>query len=106
MIPLSEQLKHFKEYQAKLEEAIGKDKTKELISNALFMVSAGTNDFVVNYFTIPIRRKSYTIPSFMNFVLQEARQVLQVLSTLLYTRRNRIIKDVLIYEHTILVEII
>ncbi|KAI3456199.1 hypothetical protein Pfo_012862 [Paulownia fortunei] len=77
VISLSEQLEHFKEYQAKLEAAIGKDKTKELINNAMFLVSAGTNDFVVNYFTIPIRRRNYTIPSYMNFVLQEARQLFQ-----------------------------
>ncbi|KAL0363425.1 UNVERIFIED_CONTAM: GDSL esterase/lipase [Sesamum calycinum] len=79
VVSLSEQLDHFKEYRAKLEAAIGKDKTKELINNALFLVSAGTNDFVVNYFTIPIRRYNYTIPSYMNFVLQEARQLLQAL---------------------------
>ncbi|KAK4440008.1 GDSL esterase/lipase [Sesamum alatum] len=79
VISVSEQLDHFKEYRAKLEAAIGKDKTKELINNALFLVSAGTNDFVVNYFTIPIRRYNYTIPTYMNFVLQEARQLLQAL---------------------------
>ncbi|KAL0353024.1 UNVERIFIED_CONTAM: GDSL esterase/lipase [Sesamum angustifolium] len=79
VVSLSEQLDHFKEYRAKLEAAIGKDKTKELINNALFLVSAGTNDFVVNYFTIPIRRYNYTIPSYMNFMLQEARQLLQAL---------------------------
>ncbi|KAL0305680.1 UNVERIFIED_CONTAM: GDSL esterase/lipase [Sesamum radiatum] len=72
---------HFKEYRAKLEAGIGKDKTKELIKNALFLVSAGTNDFVVNYFTIPIRRYNYTIPSYMNFVLQEALQLLQIKSS-------------------------
>ncbi|KAK6149972.1 hypothetical protein DH2020_017497 [Rehmannia glutinosa] len=77
VISISEQMEHFKEYHGKLEAAIGKEKTKELINNALFLVSAGTNDFVVNYFTIPIRRKNYTIPGYMNFVLQESRQFFQ-----------------------------
>ncbi|KAG8385487.1 hypothetical protein BUALT_Bualt03G0050500 [Buddleja alternifolia] len=79
VIPISDQLQHFKEYQAKMEATIGKEKTKELINNALFLVSAGTNDFVVNYFTIPIRRRNYTIPSYMDFVLQHARQLFQQL---------------------------
>ncbi|MFX9848094.1 SGNH/GDSL hydrolase family protein, partial [Acinetobacter baumannii] len=60
VIPLSQQLENFKEYQAKLQVTMGKDKTKELINKALFLVSAGTNDFVVDYFTLPIRRRNYT----------------------------------------------
>ncbi|PIN10422.1 Triacylglycerol lipase [Handroanthus impetiginosus] len=77
VISLSDQLENFKEYRAKLEAAIGKDRTKEHFNNALFLVCAGTNDFVVNYFTIPIRRRSYTIPSYMDFLLQESRKFLQ-----------------------------
>ncbi|KAL6574046.1 hypothetical protein OROHE_001588 [Orobanche hederae] len=78
VISLSDQLENFKNgYRPKIEAAIGKDKTKELINNALFFVSAGTNDFVVNYFMLPIRRRNYTIPGYMNFVLRETRQLLQ-----------------------------
>ncbi|GFP97557.1 GDSL esterase/lipase at5g45960 [Phtheirospermum japonicum] len=77
VIPLSEQLEYLKEYKMNLEAAIGKYKTNRLINNALFLVSAGTNDFVLNYFTLPIRRSNYTIPAYMNFVLQKTRQFLQ-----------------------------
>ncbi|KAL3643488.1 hypothetical protein CASFOL_014303 [Castilleja foliolosa] len=77
VIPLSKQLEHLREYKTKLESTIGKNKTKELINNALFFVSAGTNDFVLNYFMLPIRRSNYTIPAYMNFVLRQTRHVLQ-----------------------------
>ncbi|CAA0817841.1 GDSL esterase/lipase [Striga hermonthica] len=77
VISFSEQLEHFKSYRAKLETALGKDRTMEIVKNALFLVSAGTNDFVVNYFSVPIRRNNYTISKYTSFVLQEARQVLQ-----------------------------
>ncbi|CAA2954887.1 GDSL esterase lipase At5g45960-like [Olea europaea subsp. europaea] len=77
VISLSKQLEYLKEYKAKLKETIGKEKMEELINNALFIVSAGTNDFVVNYFTIPIRRRSYTIPTYMDFVLQQSQQFMQ-----------------------------
>ncbi|KAK4491644.1 hypothetical protein RD792_002407 [Penstemon davidsonii] len=79
VISLSKQLEYFKEYKGKLQAAIGEEKTKQLINNALFFVSAGTNDFVVNYFTLPIRRTSYDIPSYMNFILQESQQFFQEL---------------------------
>ncbi|GER41612.1 GDSL esterase/lipase [Striga asiatica] len=51
-----------------------KSETMEIVKNALFLVSAGTNDFVVNYFTVPIRRNNYTISEYTSFILQEARQ--------------------------------
>ncbi|KAH6790329.1 GDSL-like Lipase/Acylhydrolase superfamily protein [Perilla frutescens var. frutescens] len=79
VIPLSGQLNYLKEYKGKVEAAIGKEKAKEVIRNALFLVSAGTNDFVINYFTIPIRRQSYTIQSYINFVVKGVRQFLQEL---------------------------
>ncbi|EYU28039.1 hypothetical protein ABFS82_13G100800 [Erythranthe guttata] len=77
VISMWEQLEQFREYKAKVEAAVGKDKTKELINNAIYFVSAGTNDFVVNYFTMPIRRRTYTIPTYTTFLLQHARQFFQ-----------------------------
>ncbi|XP_047956646.1 GDSL esterase/lipase At5g45960-like [Salvia hispanica] len=79
VIPLSDQLSHLKEYRQKVEAVVGEAKAKEVLSNALFLVSAGTNDFVVNYFTLPIRRRSYTIPRYIDFVSNGATQFLQEL---------------------------
>ncbi|XP_009618391.1 GDSL esterase/lipase At5g45960-like [Nicotiana tomentosiformis] len=79
VISLSKQLEYFKEYQEKLEAAIGKEQTQNLIKEALFIVSAGTNDFVVNYNTLPIRRKSYSLSSYTDFLLQHAQLFLQEL---------------------------
>ncbi|KAL1537821.1 GDSL esterase/lipase-like protein [Salvia divinorum] len=79
VITLSDQLNHLKEYRLKVEAAVGEAKAKEVISNALFLVSAGTNDFVVNYFALPIRRRTYTIPSYIAFVSDGATQFLQEL---------------------------
>ncbi|XP_027111852.1 GDSL esterase/lipase At5g45960 [Coffea arabica] len=77
VISLSKQLEYFKEYQLKVAAAIGQEKTGELIRNAMFLVSAGTNDFVVNYFTMPIRRKAYTISGYTDFCLQNVQHFLQ-----------------------------
>ncbi|CAK9177052.1 unnamed protein product [Ilex paraguariensis] len=83
VIPMSEQLEYFREYKSKLELAIGKRGTKNLINKAGFIVSAGTNDFVVNYFGTPIRRQSYTVSGYQQFLMQHVQQFIQVCPLLL-----------------------
>nr|GMD03041.1 GDSL esterase/lipase At5g45960-like [Ipomoea batatas] len=77
VISLQNQLENFKEYKAKMEEKIGKGETEGIVKNALFVVSAGTNDFVVNYNTLPIRRRTYTLPEYIHFVQQHLQEFLQ-----------------------------
>ncbi|CAK9148213.1 unnamed protein product [Ilex paraguariensis] len=77
VIPMSKQLEYFREYKCKLELAIGKRRTTMLINKAAFIVSAGTNDFVVNYFGTPIRRQSYTVSGYQQFLMQLVRQFIQ-----------------------------
>ncbi|KAB2081923.1 hypothetical protein ERO13_A05G157400v2 [Gossypium hirsutum] len=77
VISLPKQLEYFKEYKKRLQSAIGNRRTEAIIKEAVFLISCGTNDFVVNYFTLPIRRKSYTVSAYQQFVLQSFKQVLQ-----------------------------
>ncbi|KAI3466716.1 hypothetical protein Pfo_023379 [Paulownia fortunei] len=77
VIPIQKQLEYFKEYKTKLEVAIGKERTKTLISKAAFLISAGTNDIVINYFGTPFRRKTYNITSYQQFLLQNVQQFMQ-----------------------------
>lgn len=78
VISLPRQLEYFQEYKQRLEAAIGKEQTERHVKKAVFLISAGTNDFVVNYFTVPIRRKSFTVSSYQQFVLQKVREFIQV----------------------------
>lgn len=77
VISMSKQLEYFKEYQTRLEVAVGKKRAKHVISNALFLVSAGTNDFIVNYYTVPIRRKSYDVHGYMDFLMKQVHQFMK-----------------------------
>ncbi|KAL5575329.1 hypothetical protein UlMin_017028 [Ulmus minor] len=77
VIPVLQQLEYFKEYKKRVERVIGKQKTEEHIKKAIFFISAGTNDFVVNYFTIPIRRNSYSVSTYQLFLIQHVKQFLQ-----------------------------
>ncbi|KAI3719005.1 hypothetical protein L6452_19892 [Arctium lappa] len=79
VLSLPQQLEYFKEYKARLTAEIGKKKTKEIIKNALYLVSAGTNDFVVNYFTLPFRRHEYSLPSYISFIMKRQLDFMQAL---------------------------
>lgn len=78
VIDIPSQLEYFREYKKKLEAKMGKQKMEKHIEEALFCVSAGTNDFVINYFIIPIRRKTFTIEAYQQFVISNLKQFIQV----------------------------
>ncbi|CAL0312079.1 unnamed protein product [Lupinus luteus] len=81
VIPIAKQLEYFKECKKKLEGMLGSQRTENHMKNALFFISAGTNDFVVNYFSMPIRRKSYTLFTYQQFLLQHVKESIQNLWT-------------------------
>ncbi|PWA48680.1 GDSL-like Lipase/Acylhydrolase superfamily protein [Artemisia annua] len=77
VIPLPRQLEYFREYKTRLAAKFGQKRTMEIVNNALYIVSAGTNDFVVNYFTLPIQRHKYSLPSYMDFVMNKQLDFLE-----------------------------
>nr|GMD11523.1 GDSL esterase/lipase At5g45960-like [Ipomoea batatas] len=76
-ISLETQLEYFREYKKKLESEIGEEKTKSIVSNAAFLISAGTNDMVINYYATPFRRRSYTVAEYHQYLLQLTQQFIQ-----------------------------
>ncbi|KVH89513.1 Lipase, GDSL [Cynara cardunculus var. scolymus] len=80
----SQQLDLFKEYKAKLEVAIGKERTEDLVGRAGYLVSSGTNDFTFNYYgPLRIRQSSYpTISEYQKYQWQLIEQFLQELMDL------------------------
>ncbi|KAI4296851.1 hypothetical protein L6164_036771 [Bauhinia variegata] len=77
VIPLSKQLEYFKDCKKRLESVLGKQGTENHMEKAVFLISAGTNDFVLNYFTLPIRRKSYTLFNYQHFLTQQVQEFIQ-----------------------------
>ncbi|KAL5791692.1 hypothetical protein ACOSP7_000286 [Xanthoceras sorbifolium] len=70
VIPLWKELEYYKEYQDKLKAYLGDDKAKEILREALYTISLGTNDFIENYYTIPGgRRKQFTINQYQDFLI-------------------------------------
>ncbi|GLT39280.1 hypothetical protein SLA2020_134780 [Shorea laevis] len=74
VLSFSNQLRLFKEYKEKLKSAMGEEKTTEFLSEALFMVCAGSNDITVTYFITPFRKVIFNIDSYTDFMTMLALQ--------------------------------
>ncbi|KAJ0261936.1 GDSL esterase/lipase [Hirschfeldia incana] len=70
-IPVSQQPNMFKSYIARLKSIVGDKKAMEIINNALVIISAGSNDFILNFYTVPARRLEYPLISdYQDFILK------------------------------------
>ncbi|CAN7012104.1 hypothetical protein IGI04_012664 [Brassica rapa subsp. trilocularis] len=68
VLPLWKQLEYYKEYQTKLEAYQGKDRATDTITNSLYLISIGTNDFLENYFAFPGRSSQYSVDLYQDFL--------------------------------------
>ena len=74
VIPLWQEVENYKEYQNKLRAYAGTQKANTIISEALYLISIGTNDFLENYYIIPNGRQTqFTIDQYQNFLIGLAR---------------------------------
>ncbi|MBA0700575.1 hypothetical protein Goari_022732 [Gossypium aridum] len=78
-IPVSKQVEMFKSYITKLKGIVGKDVANNIIGEALVIISAGTNDFVFNFYDIPTRRLEFDIVGYQHFLLQKLEDFLKEL---------------------------
>jgi len=54
VLPASKELQMFDEYKVKLSSVVGPQKAESsIISEALYIVSSGSNDYILNYFINP-----------------------------------------------------
>lgn len=69
VMPTSRQLQLFDEYKVKLSSVVGPQKSSSIISEALYIVSSGSNDFILNYFiNLPLQRQ-YTYSQFHSLMI-------------------------------------
>ncbi|GMN37103.1 hypothetical protein TIFTF001_006541 [Ficus carica] len=76
-IPLSEQLELFKEYKTKLAKVAGQKKADSIIKDALYLLGAGSGDFVQNYYINPLVNKVYTVDQYSNFLVSSFTSFIQ-----------------------------
>ncbi|CAN1339990.1 GDSL esterase/lipase At4g26790 [Linum perenne] len=73
VIPLWKELEYYEEFQGKLSSYLGNDKANEVLREALYLISIGTNDFLENYYMLPGKSSRYPIEEYQHFLLGIAR---------------------------------
>ncbi|KAK8581190.1 hypothetical protein V6N13_144230 [Hibiscus sabdariffa] len=68
-ITLTQQVEYFKEYQAKLAKVAGSSKSASIIKDALYVLSAGSGDFLQNYYVNPLLNHAYTPDQYGSFLI-------------------------------------
>ncbi|KAI3724497.1 hypothetical protein L2E82_36277 [Cichorium intybus] len=82
VIPVSIQLDMFKQYIWRLKSMVGEENVKNIINNSVFFVSSSSNDFLVNYYSVPMRRLQYDVPAYSNLLVKLAVSFIQDLHKL------------------------
>lgn len=82
MIPLWKEIEFYKEYQAKLRAHVGEEKANEIISESLYLISLGTNDFLENYYIFPTRQLHFTVSQYQDFLVDIAEKFVRKLHSL------------------------
>ncbi|XP_059658639.1 GDSL esterase/lipase At5g45950-like [Cornus florida] len=76
-IPLTKQLEYFKHYKVQLRQVVGEKKAEEITSNALFVLSMGTNDFLKNYYLDSFRSDQFTIEQYQNYLISRMSRAIK-----------------------------
>ncbi|VVB11237.1 unnamed protein product [Arabis nemorensis] len=79
ILRIDRQFELFQEYQERVSEIIGSDKTQQLVNGALVLMTLGGNDFVNNYF-IPFsaRGRQSSLGEFSQLLISEYKKILKL----------------------------
>jgi len=81
IIHIVKQLRYFEQYQKRLSALIGAEEATRLVRGALVLITLGGNDFVNNYYLVPmsVRSRQYALPDYVRFIISEYRKILSVI---------------------------
>ncbi|XP_058094977.1 GDSL esterase/lipase At5g18430-like [Magnolia sinica] len=81
IIGMPKQLQYFEQYQQRLRRLIGDNQTKQLVNQALVLVTVGGNDFVNNYYLVPYsaRSRQFALPDYVQLLISEFKKILMKL---------------------------
>jgi len=68
----------FKEYIGKLKEAVGENRTAEIIANSMLIISMGTNDIAGTYYLFPFRKHEYDIEKYTSMLISANSKFVEV----------------------------
>ncbi|KAJ9698800.1 hypothetical protein PVL29_007731 [Vitis rotundifolia] len=79
VILVKNQTQYFEDYIKRLKGVVGEEKAKNIIEGALVIVSAGSNDLIFNYYSLPTSRHQLNITQYHDFLLQRVQDFLKAI---------------------------
>ncbi|KAJ1701161.1 hypothetical protein LUZ63_000940 [Rhynchospora breviuscula] len=79
-VSLTQQLQYYREYQSKVTGVVGN--TSALVSGAIHLVSAGSSDYIQNYYISPLVYGAYTPDQFADLLVQNFNRFVESLYTM------------------------
>jgi hypothetical protein len=76
--PVFNQVEDFKKYIVRLKGIVGEKEAMKIIRGALVIISAGTNDFIFNFYDIPTRRLEFNITGYHEFLQKRLQHFVKV----------------------------
>jgi len=67
-IAVFQQIEYFKVYVGRLKGIAGEDEAKQILRDSLVIISAGTNDFLFNFYDISTRKLEFNIDGYQDYV--------------------------------------
>ncbi|KAF5206146.1 GDSL esterase/lipase [Thalictrum thalictroides] len=68
VLPVSKQLQYLMHYKIKLRRLVGENRAEQIIKDAIFVISMGTNDFIQNYYIELDRAKQFTVEEYGDYL--------------------------------------
>lgn len=78
MVDLKTQLKHFEKVEKSLSEKLGERQAKEVISEAVYFISVGSNDYMGGYLGNPKVREIHNPQEYVGMVIGNLTNAIQV----------------------------
>ncbi|KAG8376645.1 hypothetical protein BUALT_Bualt09G0085000 [Buddleja alternifolia] len=81
-VTLTQQLAYYKEWQSKVVNLVGKTKANDIFSGGIHLISAGSSDFIQNYYINPMLNRVYSPDQFSDILIRSYSPLIQNLYNL------------------------
>lgn len=79
-LSMRNQLDYFAEALRRIRTAVGRKEAGRIVEKALFIISAGTNDMLYNFYGLPMRKVSYSLSDYHDLLLRNVESIIRVIN--------------------------
>ncbi|KAL8526217.1 hypothetical protein ACS0TY_015436 [Phlomoides rotata] len=82
VISLPQQLRYYRDWQNRVVNLVGRNRANSIFSGGIHLISAGSSDFIQNYYINPLLNRVYTPDQFSDILIRSYTSVIENLYSL------------------------